>query len=380
MVFAAIEARKKSQNTKQLLRLLKLKGWPPISIVIAAFNEEKAIAKTLASILQSDYPSFEVIVVNDGSSDRTEEVVREFQYLSAKIQLVNNFENIGKANSLNVGISKSQFDYIVTLDADTILADSRTLKKLVLPLIDRNISAVSSNIKVINRDRWITKWQSLEYILAINTVKRARNLFNCILILPGAASAYKRKALDAIAGFSNTTLAEDADLTIALLKKGYKIGFQDNAVALTEAPFTVRDLFKQRLRWQTGNIQCIVKHINVIFSQKNFLLAHVFFPDFILTSFLYFAIFPICSFAIIFSSKTSVLNLFNTLLSLIIIDFILTVFSYLLDREDPREWLYFLSQRVFFFLFNTYLAMYLLYSFLTGRAIAWKAIQRSGKS
>jgi cellulose synthase/poly-beta-1,6-N-acetylglucosamine synthase-like glycosyltransferase len=377
IVFSLLESRRSGGNKKELKCLLK-KGWPSVSVVIAAFNEEKTIGRALDSILASHYPSFEVLVVNDGSTDTTNKVVREYQATSANVKLIDNLHNLGKANSLNIGIAQSNFDIIVTLDADTVLSSSKSIKKIVLPLIYHEVSAVACNVKISNKQHLITKFQSLEYIQAIHTVKRARSFWNCILILPGAASAYKKEALISVDGFSSLTLTEDADLTLCLLKKGCKIIFQDDAVALTEAPFTLRDLFKQRIRWQVGNIQCVLKHIDWISNPKISFFPRLLFLDYCVTSLVYFIFIPLFLVVVFGLNGLHAETLFGSLLPLFFMEFMLTIFAYSIANENKYELLYFIPQKIFFLFFNTYLTVCILIKFLAGKSVSWHPIQRAG--
>lgn len=377
MFFSILEIRRSGRSKKELKCLLN-KGWPSISVIMAAFNEEKTIGKALDSILASDYPSFEILVVNDGSTDTTIQVVTEYQVKSASIKLINNLHNLGKATSLNTGISQSNSDVIVILDADTVLSSSKTLKRLILPLIYHEVSAVACNIKISNKHHLITKFQSLEYIQAIHTVKRARSFWDYILILPGAASAYKKEALISVGGFSNLTLTEDADLTLCLLKKGYKMLFQNDAVALTEAPFSLKDLFRQRIRWQVGNMQCILKNIDLILNQKITFPHCLLLLDYFVTSFIYFIVIPLFFVVLFGRNELHTEILLESFLSLFFIEFILTVFAYYIADENKYELLYFIPQKIFFLFFNTYLTVCIVIKFFARKSVLWHPIQRAG--
>lgn len=378
MVFFSLLERRMRRKNKEELQCLSKKEYPSVSIIIAAFNEEKTIEKALNSILTSDYPSFEVLVVNDGSTDNTSKIVKEYQTKSINLKLIDNSSNLGKASSLNIGITQSQFDIILTLDADTILFPS-TLKKIVLPLMYHDeVAAVSANIKISNKHNLITKFQSLEYIQSIHTSNRTRSFWKCILILPGAASAYKKEALISVGGFLSRTLAEDADLTHCLLKKGYKTVFENDAFALTEAPFSLRDLFRQRMRWQVGNIQCSLKHMDFIFSKKTRFSHRLLFLDHFIASFTYFMLIPLLLVSIFRSDLSSIGDLFRYLYLLLFIESTLTTFAYYIGNENKYELLYFIPQKIFFLFFNMYLAVCILVKFLTRKNILWHPIQRAG--
>jgi cellulose synthase/poly-beta-1,6-N-acetylglucosamine synthase-like glycosyltransferase len=144
--FQFIDRKKQKQR---LFALLKQKGWPPISIVIPAYNEEKMISAVIEAILATDYPVYEIIIVNDASSDNTLQIIKQYENKFEKVHVISNNINKGKALSLNVGIQSAKHEVIIAIDADTILM-KKTLKYLVLPLLCEEISATASNLKIGN--------------------------------------------------------------------------------------------------------------------------------------------------------------------------------------------------------------------------------------
>ena len=140
---------------------------------------------------------------------------------------------------------------VVGLDADTIFP-RETIDQLVRHFVDPRVGAVAGNAKVGNRINTLTRWQALEYVTSQNLDRRAFNLLNCITVVPGAVGAWRRELVEELGGFTPLTLAEDADLTIAIVKAGYQVLYDKEAVGLTEAPDTVRGLLRQRFRWMFG--------------------------------------------------------------------------------------------------------------------------------
>jgi cellulose synthase/poly-beta-1,6-N-acetylglucosamine synthase-like glycosyltransferase/peptidoglycan/xylan/chitin deacetylase (PgdA/CDA1 family)/spore germination protein YaaH len=248
-----------------------------ISVVVPAFNEEKVICRTIESLLNSDYENFEIIVVDDGSSDKTFEIATEKFGQNGKIHIYRK-ENGGKAAALNFGWQHARGEIIVALDADTIFKPD-TISELVKRFADKKIGAVAGNAKVGNRLNLVTKWQALEYITSQNFDRRAFSLLNCITVVPGSVGAWRRDVLEKTGGFSNDTLAEDQDLTIQVRKLGYEIGYTENAIGLTEAPDSLRGLAKQRFRWSYGTLQCLWKHKNALFNPKYGTLGFVAMPN-----------------------------------------------------------------------------------------------------
>jgi cellulose synthase/poly-beta-1,6-N-acetylglucosamine synthase-like glycosyltransferase/peptidoglycan/xylan/chitin deacetylase (PgdA/CDA1 family)/spore germination protein YaaH len=250
---------------------------PLVSVVVPAFNEERVIVNTIASLLDSDYPNFEVIVVDDGSTDGTFATVeRRF----GNIENVHAFSkaNGGKAEALNFGWRKAKGEVVIALDADTLF-DRQTIAALAHRFADPRTGAVAGNAKVGNRINIVTKWQALEYVTSQNFDRRAFASLNCITVVPGSVGAWRRSVLEEVGGFSSDTLAEDQDLTIQVRKLGYRIGYEENAVGLTEAPDSLRNLAKQRFRWSFGTLQCMWKHKNALLNPRYGTLGFIAMPN-----------------------------------------------------------------------------------------------------
>jgi cellulose synthase/poly-beta-1,6-N-acetylglucosamine synthase-like glycosyltransferase/peptidoglycan/xylan/chitin deacetylase (PgdA/CDA1 family)/spore germination protein YaaH len=250
---------------------------PEVSVVIPAFNEERVIGRTIRSILECNYNSLEIIVIDDGSKDLTYEAALSAATGHSNVHVYRK-ENGGKAEALNFGWKKSGGDVIVALDADTIFSD-QTIAALAHRFADKKIGAIAGNAKVGNRINIVTKWQALEYVTSQNFDRRAFSSLNCITVVPGAVGAWRRDVLEETGGFSIDTLAEDQDLTIAVRKLGYRIGYEENAVAFTEAPDSLRNLAKQRFRWSFGTLQCMWKHRNALLNPRHGTLGFVAMPN-----------------------------------------------------------------------------------------------------
>lgn len=250
---------------------------PPVSVVIAAYNEEKVIAGTLAALLHSDYAgALEIIVVNDGSTDRTAQEVEAVSRRDSRVRLLDQ-ENLGKARALRAGLAAACHEIVVTLDADTQFQPD-TVRELVAPLSDPKVGAVSGHAKVGNRRTFIARCQDLEYTCGFNLDRRAYHHLNCITVVPGAVSALRRSAVTEAGGISTDTLAEDTDLTLCLHRLGYQVAYAPDAVAWTEAPERFGALAKQRFRWAFGTLQCLWKHRDLVFSSRNLALGWFSLP------------------------------------------------------------------------------------------------------
>jgi len=243
-------------NRRRLLTSIDCSNDTPIvSIVVPAFNEEKVIASAISSLLASSYPNLEIVVVDDGSTDRTAAIAEKIAALDFRVSVLRLETNAGKAHALNAGFAATRSDYVVVVDADTIV-DRNFISHIIEPLFFGKAQAVCGNIKVGNTVNIKAAFQSLEYSWANGATKTLQSAFIGITTLPGAGSAFiKQIVLDA-GGFAPTTRAEDTELTLKLVQSGFRIVYQPHALAYTEAPTTWISLFRQRHRWIYGNMQC----------------------------------------------------------------------------------------------------------------------------
>ena len=250
---------------------------PGVTVLIPAHNEESVIVQTVQSVLLSDLNYIHVIVVDDGSSDGTLELLQSNFGRNESVQIIHQV-NRGKAAALNNALSHAQTEFVVTIDADTEI-EPNAIRKLLRHFSDPKVGAVAGNVKVGNRSRWLTRWQALEYITSQNMEKRAFDLLNCITVVPGALGAWRREAIEAVGGITADTVAEDADLTIAIRRLGWRVTYDEEAIAWTEAPETPGQLIRQRFRWTFGTLQSFWKHADTLFRPKYGTLGCVALPN-----------------------------------------------------------------------------------------------------
>ena len=250
---------------------------PGVTVLIPAHNEESVIVQTVTSVLESDYLDLHIIVVDDGSVDKTGELLDTHFSREPRVHIIQQV-NRGKAAALNVAMSRAETEIVVTIDADTEI-ESDAIRKLVRHFVDPTIGAVAGNVKVGNRSTWLTRWQALEYITSQNMEKRAFDLLNCITVVPGALGAWRKQAIEAAGGITADTVAEDADLTIAIRRLGWRIGYDEEAIAWTEAPETPGQLIRQRFRWTFGTLQSFWKHSDTLFRRKYGTLGWIALPN-----------------------------------------------------------------------------------------------------
>jgi cellulose synthase/poly-beta-1,6-N-acetylglucosamine synthase-like glycosyltransferase/peptidoglycan/xylan/chitin deacetylase (PgdA/CDA1 family) len=286
------------QRIKQRrLEMVGATGNALVSVLIPAFNESKVIAKSIERILQSDYTQLEVIVIDDGSTDNTSAVVREHFGGDARVHLLA-LHNQGKARAINAGLAIASGSIVVALDADTQF-EADCVAKLTRWFTDPNVGAVAGNAKVGNRVNTITRWQALEYITAQNLERRALAAIDSITVVPGAVGAWRRDLLDNVGGFPPQTLAEDQDLTLRIQTAGYRVIYDDQAIAWTEAPETLAGLAKQRFRWSFGTLQCLWKYRAVLFRPRYGMLGMVALPQVWLFQIIFGLISPLVDLALV---------------------------------------------------------------------------------
>lgn len=228
----------------------------PVTVLVPAYNEEAGIASTLHSLLGSTHRDLQIVVIDDGSTDRTAEIAAGID--DPRVEVIRT-PNGGKAAALNTGLAHTRHDIVVMVDADTVF-EPEAVHRLVQPLAHPAVGAVSGNTKVGNRRGLLAKWQHLEYCFGFNLDRRMFEVLECMTTVPGAIGAFRRDALLGVGGISEDTLAEDTDLTMALWRAGWRVLYEESAVAWTEVPTSLGQLWRQRYRWCYGTIQAMGKH------------------------------------------------------------------------------------------------------------------------
>jgi len=370
---------------------------PAVSVVIAAFNEEKVISRTIRAVLANRYEPLDIVVVDDGSKDDTSgEVLRDFGG-NPKVRLLRQ-ENGGKASALNRGIAEATGEIIIALDADTIF-NRRTTANLVRHFANQEVGSVAGNVKVGNRINPLTYWQSIEYVTSQNLDRRAYAVVNSVSVVPGAVGAWRREAIVEAGGYTTDTMAEDMDLTWRIRRAGWRIETDSDAVGYTEAPDSFAALFRQRFRWAFGTLQCLWKHRGAVGRYGWF--GSVMLPSLWLFQILFQALSPLIDLQILWTvSKvvgtwwwhgTQMLDwqpLPQALTALYTIGFMYAFFfvveligsavAFKLDREDGRVLIWLFWQR---FLYRQLMYAVLLKSLKTaisGIRAVWGKLDRKG--
>jgi cellulose synthase/poly-beta-1,6-N-acetylglucosamine synthase-like glycosyltransferase/peptidoglycan/xylan/chitin deacetylase (PgdA/CDA1 family)/spore germination protein YaaH len=365
-----------------------------VSVLIPAYNEERVIERSVTGVLASENVRLEVIVIDDGSKDRTSEVVEEAFANDPRVRLLK-LENGGKARALNQGLAVAKSDVVIALDADTQF-EAGTIARLARWFAgNEKLAAVAGNAKVGNRVNVVTKWQALEYITAQNLERRALARFGAMTVVPGAIGAWRKRAILEVGGYPPETLAEDQDLTIAVQRAGWHVAYDQSAIAWTEAPQTFGQLARQRFRWAYGTIQCVWKHKRIMADGWPRGLGFVGLPQTILFQLLFALVSPIIDLALvwnIFSTVSSIhehgytavkgdlqlVALFWILFAAIDLTAGLIAFA-LERRENWRLMIWLIPQRFGYRQIMYYVVIKAVIQALRGPRVGWSKLARSGQ-
>ena len=358
---------------------LPLLSPPPfVSLIVPAYNEEVNAVGSLRNLLRSTYPNLEIIFVDDGSKDATFERVTEAFSDDERVRIFTK-PNGGKASALNFGITQSNAAFVVCIDADTKLQPG-AIGNLVRHFADSQVGAVAGNVKVGNEVNAITKWQSIEYITGQNFDRRAFSYINAITVVPGAIGAFRKTALEEAGGFTTDTLAEDCDLTIRILRAGWIVTHDNDAIAMTEAPETVKMFLKQRFRWSFGVMQTFYKHRDAIFNNRYGTLGWIALPNILIFQFLIPLFAPIADFFMIVGIVTgNAPKILGYYAAFVLVDLLVGLLAFSFERERMGRLIWLPLQRLIY----RWLMLYVLFkSFrkaIQGELQSWGILKRTGK-
>ncbi len=354
---------------------------PMVSILVPCYNEEKVIKASLESLINQKYPNYEILVIDDGSSDDTYLIAKNLEFNDGKVKLkAYTKPNSGKADALNFGIEKAKGELFLAVDADSKISPD-SLELMVGYFEDQKIAAVAGSVYVTNGDNIWTKLQALEYIQGLNLVRNGQAFFKLVNIIPGPIGMFRKSAVKAIGKYTDDTYAEDCDLTLRLIEAGYKIDYEIDAVSYTEAPESLLDLLKQRYRWTRGILQSILKH-----KRKLFALYSNFSLSMVLWYMLFEAIFwPVASiFANIFIIYISIASGFGEMLLywwiiFTILDVSASIYCVSVTKERMKLVLYSIYYRIFFInIINVAKVLASLEEFFKIE-MSWGKLERKGK-
>jgi poly-beta-1,6-N-acetyl-D-glucosamine synthase len=240
---------------------------PRVWVVIPAYNEELCVVRAVRSVLRSDYPDIRVTVVDDGSTDRTREVLQDVD--DPRLTVISQ-ANAGKAEAINTGVRSIGDGLLMVLDADSLLNED-AITRMVAHFADRRVLAAAANVKIL-APRGVLGWvQRLEYAV-VHRLKQGYTVFNCEYVIGGVGSAFRTDVVRRTGFFDSDTLTEDIDFSMKILTRAgnvdWRIVFAADVVAWTEAVPSLKGLLRQRFRWKFGRLQAFAKHRELFFSRR----------------------------------------------------------------------------------------------------------------
>jgi cellulose synthase/poly-beta-1,6-N-acetylglucosamine synthase-like glycosyltransferase/spore germination protein YaaH/peptidoglycan/xylan/chitin deacetylase (PgdA/CDA1 family) len=370
-------------RTKKMNALPAVADVPvPVSIIVPAYNEEVNAVKTITNLLKQDYANFDIVFVDDGSTDTTyQKVLAAFGH-HPRVRVLTK-PNGGKASALNLGISHTQSEFVVCIDADTQLMPD-AVSKLMDCFRDAQTGAVAGNVKVGNRRNILTNWQSIEYTTAQNFDRYAFDLINAITVVPGAIGAFRREAIRQAGGFTSDTLAEDCDLTIRILRQGYTIRNCATAIAITEAPETLKQFMRQRFRWTYGVMQSFWKNRDACFNPRYKGLGMVALPNIFLFQIVMPLIGPfadILFFLSLYINRDSPESMHKIMLFyavFLLVDVMVSVLAFSFEKEKISRLVWLIPQRFIYRLLMYVVLFRSVRKAIKGESQGWGVLKRTG--
>jgi poly-beta-1,6 N-acetyl-D-glucosamine synthase len=364
----------KRKHASQLTRT------PFVSVIVPAYNEGLTLGNCITSLSHQTYKNYEIIIVNDGSTDDTLSVARRLARIHKPLVKVVNKRNGGKASALNRGVAKAQGEIVICIDADSMFLKD-TVEQLVLSFEDPEVAAVGGNVKVANRSGLLSRQQALEYITGLTLHRRTFAHLGCMQVISGAIGAFRRDALTAIGGYSSSTLVEDMDTTVELVKRGYKVVYNPMAIAFTEAPEGLRDFMKQRYRWTYGGFQVLAKHRDALWSKGHRRLGYIGLP--------YFLIFPWFDVAVSFLVVVTIVRIVTTqtdvyllaiYVGMCLVQASLMAYALAIDKENKKLVLLAFTDVLLYYHLLSFTTLRAGFNFLRKKQTGWNKLERYGKN
>ena len=364
------------QRPREKRRVFSDEYTPTVTVIMAAYNEEKVITGSLRSLLNSDYPALDIVVVDDGSTDNTLRLLREGFGDDSRVQILHQ-KNAGKMAAMNRALRAAEGEILMLADADTLFPPP-AIGFLARHFVDRRIGAVAAGVRIGNAgDNILTRWQALEYSTCQNFDRRGYDLLNCIPVIAGAAGAVRREAIEALGGFSPDTLNEDMDMTWQLLRAGWRIVNDSEAMAYTEAPNTLNSFLRQRFRWAYGTLQCLWKHRDAL--GRHGALGWVALPIQWLHQVLLPPISPFVDIMMIYSlctGRAETVALFGFLM--LGAEAVAAAVAISMGAGNPRLLSWLPAQRIGYHPLMWYVIAKSIYAALAGTAVGWNKFARAG--
>jgi poly-beta-1,6-N-acetyl-D-glucosamine synthase len=369
------------QHVEHLTEALAADEYPFVTILVPAYNEGKVIVSSVRSLMAMDYPRYEVLVIDDGSSDDTFARAQGLVavYGEARLRAITQ-ANAGKAAALNAGVAAARGEIVLCMDGDSLL-EPQTVREAVRHFQDPTVGAVAGNVKVANRLNALTRLQALEYIEGLSLVRTAHAFFRRVVVIPGPIGLFRKNVIEEVGGYHRDTFAEDCELTLRIMAAGWKVKYENRAVAWTEAPETLDALFKQRYRWSRGILQAVLKHSTRLRGPGG---------DFVDWAFLWLVVFeaviwPAMNvFAIFFFVAVGVWAGLGSLVvlwwaQLTVLDMAAALFCVSFEREDLKLTWYAALYRLYFIPLIDVIKLFASVDELLGVGMGWGKLERLGR-
>jgi cellulose synthase/poly-beta-1,6-N-acetylglucosamine synthase-like glycosyltransferase len=350
-----------------------------VDIIVPMYNEEKVIVNTIANLLKVDHDCFNVIVVDDGSTDNGLSTIKNVYQHNPRVSIISQ-QNSGKAHALNRAIRHSTSDIIICIDADTMVRPD-IIKQMLPYFADSRVAAVSGYVNVGNRNNIITATQYVEYITRQNYERIMFEAVNGIWVIPGAIGAFRRSVVNEVGGYCTGLLTEDNDITMKILCHDYLIKNAPGAVAYTEAPADMNMFFKQRSRWNTGLAQILVLYSKRMFQHTNKALFFLMLPYVWLYGLILPLLLPLLDYFMVFlyiRQPGDFITWFPWYLSYVAIDIISCIWILIRSKEKPWLMLFTVFQRFFLRHLSLFVYFNMLLRFFKGNLTNWDKIVRYG--
>jgi cellulose synthase/poly-beta-1,6-N-acetylglucosamine synthase-like glycosyltransferase len=339
------------------------------------------IQGAIRTLLQLDYPRYEIIVIDDGSKDDTyrKAVVFEGSHGRVDVRVIRK-RNGGKSRALNTGIAAARGDFVLCMDGDSAL-HPQTLRRAVRHLADPRVGAVAGSVKVVNRTNLLSGLQALEYVEGLNMVRAAQGFFRLVNIIPGPIGVFRVAALRRVGGYDHDTFAEDCDLTLKLLADGWQVQYEPESIAYTEAPEKLLDLLKQRYRWTRGILQAIRKHRDTLLHPTrspamSFTLAYMVFEGILWPS---MNVFAHALFVVVATRFGAALPLVLWWAQLTVLDLAAALYCVAVEEERLRLVPYAILYRAFFALTIDVAKLFATFEEILRLRMDWGKLERIGR-
>ena len=366
---------------KETIRYREDSSLPMVSLIVPAFNEGPVIQAAMRSLLALDYPNYEIIVIDDGSTDDTYEkamvVARESTTLEVRVITK---RNGGKADALNTGMALARGEFVLNMDGDTKLS-ANTLRVCIRHFENAKVGAVAGNVKVINRENLLTRIQALEYVEGLAMARKAQSFGRVVNIIPGPLGMFRKSVLQQVGGYDRDTFAEDCDLTLKLLMRGWHIAYEPAAIAWVETPSSLLDLLQQRYRWTRGILQATSKHSNALWQPRKagincyilwyMLFEGVMWPFSNLLGNLFFVFVGL--------QYGLATLLFYWWMQLTVLDVVAAAYCVVIEEEEPSLIFYAIMFRLFYINIIDVSKVFATIEEWRGQAMTWGKLEREGK-